>query len=189
MDLLDQICFEPLELKVTTGRIYAGWMDFTIKTPSKCVFYKVSYICNPVRDIVQAAVLLIRNKPLMVSFTDTSNCCVIEHHCETEGIYYWIILREFNTVRVMCYHNCSEFVETMVDMNFSSSKTYDIYNDLPDIHQNLMFAVKGTTHDFVFFVKDLLWSLASKPGLAKKKLWPYDIPEEHLMLINSFQKI
>lgn len=190
MDVFDSITFEPLKLEFEVLEIISGWMDIAIKTPTRRVEYSVSYVCEPIARLYRVAALLIQNKPLISTsfYISKNDICVIEHDCETEGVYFWLFIRQGQEVVMLCFHDAYDFLENIIEASLNKN-TYNLYEyedfDETKLEHYIKFALKGTVEDYVLALKSLHSQTLEETGTAHE--WPLEgIKNEDVEIVNKF---
>ncbi|RVU91566.1 hypothetical protein EH230_12010 [Flavobacterium columnare] len=185
MDLLDNIIFNPSKLVISIGEIDAGWMDITLTTNTKSIDYMVSYVCDPVNDLLINFSKLITGHPIEVNpFLKLDNLFHVIHDCEGQLIT-WVIIKENDKLKILIWENQYDVLD-WIRLGFSAKEIY-FYEEIPNINDCLIFAIDSSISDFAQTLVNCIQQLKNKEEfLIYKESWGYEFDEDAFKKIESY---
>jgi hypothetical protein len=186
MDLLDRIQCQDYNLLIEVGEIYYGWMEITLVSHYAFKKYDVSYLGDPINDLLEKFALLVEDQPYEINpFEFKLNLAVVEHPCEPENMV-WLLRKKEDDLYIYIWEN--EYnMEEWLFADFESQYFIDDYEEVPAITKNLVFSLKGKMKDFAAtLIKTIeqLKARASQNDLREE--WGYKFSEATYQTVKQF---
>jgi hypothetical protein len=187
MDILSKLKYKSFnDLNIQVDDIEAGWMDLTISTLYKNFKYSASYLTNPLNDLLSATVLLLTDKPFHIrGGLYIKDNAIVEHDLEGDRIV-WLLNYTNTILTVLIWKNIStDLLEDLCLYNFES----EIYikstlDDLPDLTEDLIFALQDKPFQFAQTLKKTFENLDAKyPDEDYKGEWGFSYSESDFKIL------
>lgn len=182
-NILANIPLAPItSFSMKIGRIEAGWMDICISLNEKKFDYTVSYVCNPLEDLLYKFLWVIGYKPVPIvedRYIDgylKNGYAIIEHDLEGDNVVYLLHYRN-KSLKIYIWHYI--YVDLLLDLcyyDFNEKEYYrHTFEELPkDLNENLLWAMEGEPAYFGNLLKQIFDDLKNKYPFAdvnKTKDW------------------
>lgn len=154
MSVLSEITDVPInQFRIEIGEI-DSWMEVTLRSDNKSFEYLVSYICDPLNDLLEAVVCLLHGKKYYRVPNYLINNAIIDHDLEGKRIVWLFSLTE-DKMRVLIWDNFDfDIVEDLYFYKFDKEAyEYNMMEDLPDVTKDLIFAFEGSPK---YFAQELI---------------------------------
>ncbi|MFK7048850.1 hypothetical protein V3Q77_03015 [Flavobacterium davisii] len=185
MNLLNNIIFSNSNIDINIGTIEFGWMDISLSTKDKKVQYCVSYISDPINDIIIKFAKCITNQPIDITpFKSATNLFHVIHDCEGQ-FFSWLFLKYENKLKILVWENEYQFDDWILgDFDTNKLLLFPEHDEIPNVNENLIFAINTTVSDFAF-------SLINSINQMKKQLeyitnqdsWGYNYDKKAYQII------
>ena len=168
MDILLNLPYTPLDdLYIGVERIKYGWMDLCIAVNGKSFTYGASYLSDPVDDLLTAAVSIIKKDRLAVShynLKEIGDFIYVTHELEP-GLVTWLFRYTDNKLTLIIWEDMPTDFDELIEARFESqSDKVQKFDAIPDLTQELLFALNGSA---VPFIKALINTFTSIDKLER----------------------
>jgi hypothetical protein len=168
MDLLANLPYTSFDgFLINVDKIRNGWMNLSITANEKTFNYVASYICDPLNDLLTAAVAIIKKQEITsFIYNSTPNTAgdylYVFHDLEGAEIT-WLFKYNQKDLTLIIWENCPVDFDTFITLlreNFNS-QSFEILDESPDVTKELVFAIKGSTVTFIKAVVNMFTNLQS----------------------------
>lgn len=171
------------ELVVTA--IQSGWMTLQLGTTTQKNEFRISYLCDPLNDLLESSVALLSGQPVTTSdYKNWVNCVECRFELESEGILTWVLRKIENKLYIYLWHNTIDYddVINLYHSDFDSTKYkenlgYD-FTAFPKVNEGVVFAIA---------CEPKVWAqiLVTTLEQLQKKFNPKDYQEEWGVTFNQ----
>ncbi len=151
MDILSDLPLESSEdFSIAVNNIESGWMDLVIATSEKRFQYSASYLTDPLNDLLEATVLLLTKQSCHSRFGRLFKHSAMVVHDLEGNMIVWLLHYSDDIFTVVIWKDIDTgLIEDLCSYNLDKA-TYEkkTFEDLPDLTNNLLFALKGSPESF-----------------------------------------
>lgn len=191
--MLPNVTFTPIkDFSIAIGYIRNGWMEVTIADGRRDYNYVVSYVCEPLDDLLRMMVKGITNKPYYESngYLIGNQCCVVH---DTEGdLITWAFFFDGEHMHITIWHDTEniDLIDDVYMQRFDvSSWEYEEFLQEVDVNKYLLFAIEGPMIDFATHFHDVLAELSSRKRKKRHfKDWGYKYSAENFEILSGYVK-
>ena len=137
------------DFDIVVKEIEYGWMALSLGIVNQKYLYEVSYICDPLNDLLESTVLLLTGQPMKnYIYRHWVNLTHCQFDLESEGNLHWVLRKLDNKWYIYLWHN-NVYEKELFNLyysDFDSDKykkylAYD-FEGFPNLEEGLVFAIE-----------------------------------------------
>jgi hypothetical protein len=169
MDLLSILSYGSLDgFFINVERVKYGWMDLCVGTNQKHINYTVGYVCNPLVDLLDAGIAIIKHEQAdqlgddyKYNYGCIGNYHYVDHDLEGNDVV-WLFKVIGENLTLIIWNSTLNFDDfiTLLEADFDSEDVrIKMLSKTPNITEDLALALRGSTITFIEAVKNALKNL------------------------------
>lgn len=183
------------DFDVIVEDIDAGWMDLRFGLTNNKLFFEISYLYDPLNDLLETTVLLLAGKPMNHNiYKDIFNFSFCNFELESQGNLHWIIRKIDDTFYIYLWHN-NMYQDEIIDLQKANCDSEQLktdlffsFEDFPDLNKNLLFAIECNTKVWCEILIKTFTNLPKKYDLAIfQDCWGYTFDKDNFEILNKFK--